>query len=105
MFGGVQAIPGYVRQFGDCDTKGVCALSASRVSLIQSIAFVGKFFGTLSAGPIIERYNHINAMYFMCFCCFIGTIIEATSKQYPQFIVGRIVMYFVSLVLFVKPLG
>ncbi|RSH95517.1 hypothetical protein EHS25_000609 [Saitozyma podzolica] len=94
MFGGVQAIPGFVARFGECNAKGVCTLSASRVSLMQSIAFVGKIIGTSSAGPIIERFNHRNAMFFMCFCCFVGVVIEATSKHYAQYTVGRIVLYF-----------
>jgi hypothetical protein len=111
----VQAIPGFVDRFGECNAKGVCTLSASRVSLMQSIAFAGKsksrdrgratvshcdspsVIGTSSAGPIIERFNHRNAMFFMCFCCFVGVVIEATSKHYAQYTVGRIVLYFVGL--------
>jgi predicted MFS family arabinose efflux permease len=52
--------------------------------------------GTLTAGPLIERFNHRNVMYLMCFLSFLGVALEATSKHYVQFLFGRIVLYSVS---------
>lgn len=49
--------------------------------------------GTLSAGPLIERLGHRNTMYIMCTLSFIGVILEATSKHWQQFLVGRIFLY------------
>ena len=42
MFGSLQSIPAYIHQFGQEQADGTYALSTSRVSLITSIAYVGK---------------------------------------------------------------
>ena len=52
--------------------------------------------GTLTAGPLIERFNHRNTMYFMCGVSFVGIVLEASAKHWQQFMIGRIVVYAVS---------
>jgi hypothetical protein len=47
-FSGVQSIPAFIDQFGNAvKPDGSSAISAARVSFMSSVAFVGKFFGTL----------------------------------------------------------
>lgn len=63
------------------------------MSTIHSIANLAVVMGTLTAGPLIERLGHRNTMYIMCVLSFIGVILEATSKHWQQFLVGRIFLY------------
>jgi Sugar (and other) transporter len=46
-FSGVQSIPAFERQFGTPTSGGGYELSSSRASFMSSVAFAGKFFGTL----------------------------------------------------------
>lgn len=46
-FSGVQSIPAFERQFGTPTGDGGYGLSGSRASFMSSVAFSGKFFGTL----------------------------------------------------------
>jgi hypothetical protein len=46
-FSGVQSIPAFERQFGTPTSDGGYGLSSSRASFMSSVAFSGKFFGTL----------------------------------------------------------
>lgn len=46
-FSGVQSIPAFERQFGTPTSSGGYELSSSRASFMSSVAFAGKFFGTL----------------------------------------------------------
>ncbi|KAF8591041.1 general substrate transporter [Ramaria rubella] len=93
-FNGVQAIPAFARQFGDFDpTLGRYALPASRSSLLTSVAFVGKFLGTLSAGSCTERYGHRAGLTLLSLSTIIGAVIQLTSKRPAQFLVGRVLVF------------
>jgi hypothetical protein len=46
-FSGVQSIPAFEHQFGTPTGDGEYGLSGSRASFMSSVAFAGKFFGTL----------------------------------------------------------
>ncbi|KAI3599979.1 sugar transporter [Moniliophthora roreri] len=93
-FGGVQAIPAFGRQFGEFDrTLNRYALPARTSSLLTSLAFLGKFIGTLFIGPLTERYGHRTGMFVLCAVTIVGTIIQVTAKHAIQFLVGRIVVY------------
>ena len=94
-FGGVQAIPGFTRHFGDAmSDSGASALSASRASFMSSIAFVGKFIGVLAVPVFIEMVGHRIAIWTTCLMSFVGIIIECTAGPVSQFVVGRIIVYF-----------
>ena len=94
-FGGVQAIPGFTRHFGDAvGNSGAPALSASRASFMSSIAFVGKFLGVLAVPVFIEMVGHRVAIWTTCMVSFVGIIIECTAGPVSQFVVGRIIVYF-----------
>ncbi|OQV00416.1 hypothetical protein CLAIMM_05911 [Cladophialophora immunda] len=94
-FAGVQSIPAFERQFGTpSGTDGSYALSASRASFISSVAFAGKFCGTLTAPLYIERIGHRYTIWVLCLISFIGVILECTAHKVSQFVIGRIVVYY-----------
>ena len=93
-FGGVQSIPAFVKQFGDKTAKGTYVLSAARASYTSSTAFAGKLIGALISPYIVERWGHRIAFWILVVVVWIGVIIEASSKNIAQFIVGRIIIYF-----------
>ncbi|RAO68757.1 uncharacterized protein BHQ10_004769 [Talaromyces amestolkiae] len=80
-FSGVQSIPAFERQFGTPTGTGGYALSGSRASFMSSVAFSGKFFGTLT-------------MWILCMISFTGIVIECTSHKVVQFVLGRIIVYY-----------
>lgn len=92
-FGGVQSIPAFAKEFGEKTKKGY-ALSPARASYTSSTAFAGKLIGALVAPFIIERWGHRVGFWILVVVVWIGIIIEATSKEIGQFIVGRIIIYF-----------
>ncbi|KAL9476293.1 hypothetical protein ACSS6W_006134 [Trichoderma asperelloides] len=100
-FGGILANPGFVRQFGAYNpaTKGY-AFDSLHISLLSSLAFIGKFIGCFLAGPCIERFGHRIVFIMLAVVSVIGIIVEITAAgtgpgtgRYAQFIVGRIIVY------------
>ncbi|KAF9879040.1 hypothetical protein CkaCkLH20_03273 [Colletotrichum karsti] len=100
-FGGVLANQGFIRQFGTYNPHTEAyTFDSLRTSLISSLAFIGKFIGCFVAAPAIERLGHRNVFYLLSVVSVIGVILEITAAdtaagtgRYPQFIVGRIVVY------------
>ncbi|OAA65780.1 General substrate transporter [Niveomyces insectorum RCEF 264] len=93
-FSGVQSIPGFAREFGSQTGPNKWALSAARASYTSSTAFAGKLVGSLVAPFVVERWGHRIAIWLLVVVVWLGIIIEATSKNIAQFIVGRIIIYF-----------
>ncbi|CAL5867003.1 uncharacterized protein PFLUO_LOCUS1215 [Penicillium psychrofluorescens] len=94
-FSGVQSIPAFIDQFGNAvKPDGSSAISAARVSFMSSVAFVGKFFGTLTCPLYVEKIGHRYTIWILCIISFVGIILECTSKTMAQFVVGRIVVYY-----------
>ncbi|KAH8891220.1 putative sugar transporter [Thozetella sp. PMI_491] len=100
-FGGILANPGFIRQFGSYDVKtNAYAFDSLRISLMSSLAFIGKFIGCFVAGPAIERFGHRAVFFGLSAVSVIGVIIELTSAdtdpgsgRFAQFIIGRIIVY------------
>ncbi|KAI4602587.1 hypothetical protein KJ359_007803 [Pestalotiopsis sp. 9143b] len=93
-FAGVQAFSPFAKQFGEYNaTTKSYALPASLASLMNSLALIGKFLGTIIVGPITERLGHKKAMLITCATQIIGVIIQVTSKHPAQYTVGRIIIY------------
>ncbi|KAF3407108.1 High-affinity glucose transporter ght1 [Talaromyces pinophilus] len=93
-FAGVQSIPAFERKFGTPTGDGGYGLSGSRASFMSSVAFSGKFFGTLTAPIFIELLGHRYTMWILCMISFVGIIIECTSHKVVQFVLGRIIVYY-----------
>ncbi|CAH0057906.1 unnamed protein product [Clonostachys solani] len=100
-FGGILANPGFLRQFATHNPKtDTYAFEPVYVSLLSSLAFIGKFLGCLIAGPSIERFGHRTVFFALSIISIAGVIIEITAAddgvgtgRYAQFIVGRIIVY------------
>ncbi|KAM0750552.1 general substrate transporter [Meredithblackwellia eburnea MCA 4105] len=92
-FAGVQAFTPYIKQFGTCNSKGVCKLSAKLTSLMNSLPLIGKFIGTLVVGPMTEKLGHKKSMFITCLVQIIGVIVQVTSHRPAQFTAGRIIVY------------
>ncbi|KAI0016604.1 general substrate transporter [Xylariomycetidae sp. FL0641] len=87
-FGGVQSIQAFGHQFGSYDpSTGDWTLSAGQASFINSIGFLGKFFGAL---PIGHRYS----IWLVCVISWVGIVLECTSHTVAQFVIGRIIVYY-----------
>ncbi|CAL5869147.1 uncharacterized protein PFLUO_LOCUS3375 [Penicillium psychrofluorescens] len=87
-------MPSFAKEFGSQDSSGEWALSAARASYTSSTAFVGKLIGSLIAPLLIERLGHRWAIWILVVIVWVGVILESTSREIAQFIVGRIVIYF-----------
>ncbi|KAJ5983457.1 hypothetical protein N7481_005556 [Penicillium waksmanii] len=100
-FGGILGNPGFVNQFGTYQPETqTYKISSLNTSLLSSLAFIGKFFGCLAAGPAIEKYGHRMVLYALSVISIIGVIVEITAAdigpgtgRLVQFIVGRIIVY------------
>jgi sugar porter (SP) family MFS transporter len=94
-FAGVQSIPAFEDQFGTpIGAGGSYELSSSRASFMSSVAFAGKFLGTLTAPLFLERLGHRHTIWILCVISYVGIIIECTSHKVAQFVVGRIIVYY-----------
>ncbi|RMJ15209.1 hypothetical protein CDV36_005138 [Fusarium kuroshium] len=84
----------FLRTFGKWNKeKETYYLPSDLQSLMNSLPLIGKFLGTVIVGPIIERFGHRYTMAFTCCIQVIGPIIQVTSKNPAQFIVGRFMVY------------
>ncbi|OBT77674.1 hypothetical protein VF21_03693 [Pseudogymnoascus sp. 05NY08] len=93
-FAGVQAFTPFARKFGEFNAaKGIYALPPALASLMNSLALIGKFLGTLLVGPLIEKLGHKKTMLITCVTQIIGVIIQVTSSTPAQYTVGRVIIY------------
>ncbi|PLB49104.1 general substrate transporter [Aspergillus steynii IBT 23096] len=81
-FGGVQTFNPFVQRFGEYDSeKETWAIPTKIVSLINSLALIGKFIGAIIVGPIIEKLGHRIAMVITCVTQIVGAVSKCTSYQ------------------------
>uniref|UniRef100_A0A8H7N517 Major facilitator superfamily (MFS) profile domain-containing protein n=1 Tax=Bionectria ochroleuca TaxID=29856 RepID=A0A8H7N517_BIOOC len=81
-FGGILANPGFLRQFATHNPKtDTYAFEPVYVSLLSSLAFIGKFVGCLIAGPSIERFGHRAVFVALSIISITGVIIEITAAD------------------------
>ncbi|CAK7199019.1 hypothetical protein SEUCBS139899_001687 [Sporothrix eucalyptigena] len=100
-YAGTLTMPGFIGTFGDYnEATHSYAFPKLHISLMSSLAFIGKLLGCLVAAPIIERWGHRVSFYIVCAVSCIGIIIEITasgtalgSGRIAQYIIGRIIVY------------
>ncbi|KAF2994218.1 hypothetical protein E8E14_001820 [Neopestalotiopsis sp. 37M] len=100
-FGGILANPGFTRQFGKYnDETGTYAFDSLHTSLLSSLAFIGKFIGCFTAGPLIEKFGHRMVFFGLSAVSIVGIVLEIAAAdtgvltgRFPQFVLGRIVVY------------
>ncbi|KAL5349781.1 hypothetical protein ACLOAV_004814 [Pseudogymnoascus australis] len=84
----------FARKFGEFnEAKGIYALPPALASLMNSLALIGKFLGTILVGPLIEKLGHKKTMLITCATQIVGVIIQVTSTTPAQYTVGRIIIY------------
>ena len=69
---GLQQVPAFRQRFGQCNAKGVCALTPTIQAITNSFAFFGKLIGALYAGPVIEKWGHQWCLLSIIFSSYIG---------------------------------
>lgn len=76
-FGSLQALPSFVNRFGTLNGSGKYILETSHKSMMNSLPWIGKLTGCLSAEPVIERLGYKKAMYISAAI----QLIAVTSKR------------------------
>ncbi|KAH8812767.1 general substrate transporter [Xylogone sp. PMI_703] len=92
-FGAVQGMAAFGRKFGECNSKGACALPAWLSSLMTSLPFLGKALGAIACGPIAEKLGRKHAVLVLAILSFIGVLLQTTATTSAQFIVGRFISF------------
>ncbi|KAH8881843.1 general substrate transporter [Thozetella sp. PMI_491] len=92
-FGSLQALPSFLSRFGVQNPNGSYSLPAYRASLMNSLPWIGKISGCLGSEPVIDRLGYKKTMYIASAVQIVGVIIELTSHEWPQFVVGRMIAY------------
>lgn len=73
-FGSLQALPSFLRRFGVKNAKGAFVLPPTQKALLNSLPWLGKIAGCLSAGDVIERIGYKKTMYIAASIQFVGLI-------------------------------
>ncbi|KAL4914811.1 general substrate transporter [Aspergillus aurantiobrunneus] len=82
-FGGVQTFTPFVKKFGQYDEMtGGYAIPTKTVSLMNSLALIGKFIGALVVGPITERVGHRYAMVVTCVIQIVGAVSHPSHQPF-----------------------
>lgn len=59
----------------------------------QSGVFVGKFVGTMSYEPVVERFGFKIVMFAVCSIQMLGVVLELATTNWIAFTVGRCLAY------------
>ena len=73
-FGGLQALPSFLNDFGVPDQDGVYAMPQLRRSLMNSLPWIGKILGCFSSDFLIERLGFKNTMHVAAGVQIVGVI-------------------------------
>jgi MFS family permease len=76
-FGSLQAIPAFLRQFGEEQANGTFALSTSRRSIMNSVVFIGKGLGCLVFEPIVSWIGYKKLMFIIMALQIVGVVGES----------------------------
>lgn len=88
-FGSLQALPSFLRQFGEVSATGEYELPTTRKSIMNSIPWIGKLAGCFVVEPLIDRIGYRNSIIITAGIQIVSMIIEMTAKTWQQFTVGR----------------
>jgi len=93
-FGSLQALPSFLKDFGEQRADGSYWLETNRKSLMNSIVYVGRIGGVLVFEPFTDKFGYRAAFLLICIAQVIAVIVELTAKEWIQFTIGRIIAYF-----------
>ncbi|KAJ9635684.1 hypothetical protein H2204_005644 [Knufia peltigerae] len=88
-FGSLQALPSFLRRFGEKTTDGDFELPTKRKSIMNSIPWIGKIVGCFIIEPLIDRVGYRQSIVVASIIQIIALIIEMTAKGWQQFTIGR----------------
>ncbi|KAF4413179.1 Hexose transporter HXT13 [Colletotrichum fructicola] len=84
----------FQHRFGDiCDAKGVCKISTTRLSLLNSIPFIAYALGLPFASTIGETYGRRAVYVLMNLICIAGVCVTYTSQSFGQILAGRCIVH------------
>ncbi|KKK25375.1 hypothetical protein P175DRAFT_0521539 [Aspergillus ochraceoroseus IBT 24754] len=93
VFSGIQAMTRFKERFGTCNAAGVCAVSSSMSSVMNSTPWIGKLIGCIAGGHIAARYGRKMTMLLIAVASLVGVVLQITATTIAQFTVGRIICY------------
>lgn len=88
-FGSLQALPSFLRRFGERTGDGVYVLPTDRKAIMNSVPWIGKILGCIVIEPLIDRFGYRASMIITAGVQIVALIIEMTSKEWIQFTIGR----------------
>ncbi|OCF39373.1 hypothetical protein I317_06858 [Kwoniella heveanensis CBS 569] len=92
-FGNLQAMPGFLNQFGERNSAGKMVLDTEKKAIMNSVVYLGRMVGVFIFEPMTERLGYKKMFIFLCLIQLVGVTIELTSKEWIQFTVGRVLTY------------
>uniref|UniRef100_L2FA92 Sugar transporter n=1 Tax=Colletotrichum fructicola (strain Nara gc5) TaxID=1213859 RepID=L2FA92_COLFN len=94
VYNTLQAMDSFQHRFGDiCDAKGVCKISTTRLSLLNSIPFIAYALGLPFASTIGETYGRRAVYVLMNLICIAGVCVTYTSQSFGQILAGRCIVH------------
>ncbi|KAK1842858.1 hypothetical protein CCHR01_14501 [Colletotrichum chrysophilum] len=94
VYNTIQAMDSFQHRFGDiCDAKGICKISTTRLSLLNSIPFIAYALGLPFASTIGETYGRRAVYVLMNLICIAGVCVTYTSQSFGQVLAGRCIVH------------
>ncbi|KAK1722378.1 putative sugar transporter [Colletotrichum acutatum] len=94
IYNTIQAMDSFQQRFGDtCDAKGVCQISTTRLSLLNSIPFLAYALGLPFASTIGETFGRRVVYILMNLVCIAGVSVTYTSQSFGQVLAGRCIVH------------
>ncbi|KAJ5474494.1 sugar transporter [Penicillium sp. IBT 31633x] len=93
---GVMSSSQFVHRFGSLNpATQAWALTSQQQSLGTGVGYIGVIVGVLAGAPMNEKLGRKNTLWIQTLVVVVGVVIESTcTTSYPQFIVGKLVVYF-----------
>ncbi|KAF9888774.1 hypothetical protein FE257_008350 [Aspergillus nanangensis] len=92
VFNGLQGLPR--QRFGRYDPRtDTFALPGYLASIMNALPYLGKLLGSLTAGPIAEKYGRRPAVAIMACVSLVGVTLQTSATTAVQFTLGRVITY------------
>ncbi|KXH64672.1 hypothetical protein CNYM01_08201 [Colletotrichum nymphaeae SA-01] len=94
VYNTIQAMDSFQQRFGDiCNAKGVCRISTTRLSLLNSIPFLAYALGLPFASTIGETFGRRVVYILMNLVCIAGVSVTYTSQSFGQVLADRCIVH------------
>ncbi|KAM0349867.1 hypothetical protein ACHAP4_010222 [Fusarium culmorum] len=93
IYNTIQAMDAFQHTFGDvCAPNGVCHISTTNLSLVNSIPYIAYAAALFIASFIGERFGRRIVYILMNIICLCGIAVSYTAKSYGQILAGRCIV-------------